>query len=652
MRYTQRIAWHQIETPEKLHRLLAFLGRHRPIAQEISVSDAGDGQDTRFMPPQEVARRAEHMVHVVRSAREAGFRVAINILNTMGHSDEPGPGAPSIPWQGIMAMDGTVCRQCNCPADPDMLDYIRAKYAAFAAARPDTVWIDDDARMWNHPPVAWGCFCPRCVRDFSRRVGREFDRDSLRKALAAEGEIRRAWADRNGEVLSNLLVACAEASAKAAPGVEVGFMVTDIHHYIDCAVDLPAWFSRMASVTGQPTCMRPGFGVYCDDTPRDIVLKVNRVAQTVDCAPPKTFATYELETYPYTLGGKSLRITGLECLLAILSGRLDGIMLNIMDMNGNDLEPYESFYAGLSSRWREHWDGACRLVEGTTPVGWRAAFSLKHFQNTPGWPNLGDVLYPRFWTVYALQQAGLPFTGFRSAAGGGVLCGQCARGMSPEELERLLDSPLIMDGESARYCLELGLGARIGLEGVKPYQGSVYEQFSDHPINAGHAGYIRVASYHGSPHYGLAASAQTETISQLYSCAKRDLGAAATLYRSPPGPPVAVLGYMPWAHLLSPARMSQLRILSAVMLGDAAPVTVRSQRPITWWLRRSEDRRRWVVALFNDRFDPAEDVHICLPRGYNAKLALATEEAQVRGGGDSTTVTLAPWSVAVMELAC
>lgn len=649
----QRVFWSQVETPDKLARLLRFLKRHDSICAGISFFTETDGRDWRYLPPEEVVKRAEWMSEVIRQTRVAGFVPEINVLNTLGHSDDGGADAPVVPWQGIVDMTGVQARQCSCPADPAFLDYVRFKYERYARCRADRYWIDDDLRIHNHLPVKWGCFCNTCVADFSQRTGQRFDRGKLVDALAADVAVRTAWIERNGEVILNLLSACAEGVRDGHPGAEIGLMTCDVVYAGDIAVDLRRWLERLTKITGGRGWLRPGGGFWSDEQPIGMVHKAHTVANTVSNLGPDIRVTYEIENYPYTTGSKSATMTGLECLLAILTTRLDGLMFNVNDHAGNDPAGHDGWLSRLEE-WRPLWDRAEQAVAGTVPVGWKPAFSAQHFQHCAEDRPLRERLAADYRGALTLQGAGIPCTGFDAGRLGALLCESAACGMDRADLVGLLDKPLIMDASSAQRYLDLGLGDRIGVRSLTAHTEGIYETFTEHPFNRGSSGFLRAATL---PYFGLTSHAiqpvpAAEIFSDLNAYNGRRLGAAATLIHPAGCAPVAVLGHMPWQHILSPERMAQMRRLSEAMLGIGVPFALEGKPAARLWVRRRTDGQPWIVIVLNPGFDTADDVVIRYLQQLRGQptLLLSTPRVELDPAESACRLRLPPWSLAVLEM--
>lgn len=128
----------------------------------------------------------------------------------------------------IQRADGTVSPYANCPLDPVFRKYYAECIALFARiAKPSFIITEDDYSIWASAPKT-GCFCEHHMREFSRRMGVEYTRESLAPLLNAdtpEGiEMIRSWKG----LMKDSLVQFAEAIRREldieSPEIPMGYM--------------------------------------------------------------------------------------------------------------------------------------------------------------------------------------------------------------------------------------------------------------------------------------------------------------------------------------------------------------------------------------------------------------------------------------------
>jgi len=143
----------------------------------------------------------------------------------------------------------------------------------------------------------------------------------------------------------------------------------------------------------------------------------------------------------------------------------------------------------------------------------------------------------------------------------------------------------------------------------------------------------------------------TQVLSKLLNPAYAELGAALTLYHPAGRAPIAVVGHLPWNHVLSPQRMLQMSALSAYMLAERVPFTLISLCPVVFWCRFDARSQDYLIILFNPGFDPAENVEVYPSDGIGRKASVvyATDQVIVREMENKCVLQLPAWAVAVLR---
>jgi len=144
---------------------------------------------------QEHRESAGLMVAAASEIRKLGIATGLQIA-TIGHGGPFLAGSSRAPGKPFIGHDGTVSG-CNCPRDEEFLDYHRQVVDIYASAiQLSSIWIDDDLRMHSHPPVQYGCFCEKCLSDFSKLQGKTWIREELAAELVKPGQysqLRQDW---------------------------------------------------------------------------------------------------------------------------------------------------------------------------------------------------------------------------------------------------------------------------------------------------------------------------------------------------------------------------------------------------------------------------------------------------------------------------
>ena len=248
--------------------------------------------------------------------REAGIIPSMQGV-VFGHGDGVivgsynGPVKDStIHWGTMVGPDGSVTSTVNCPRQPEYLAHIEEAVQPYlAAARPRSLYLDDDLRITQHPPADEGCFCDLCIGLFNKEYGHAYTRPTLVKALldnAGDGQVRAEWIAFGQESLAGVVRAVSRGVHKASPETRVGLQHANFHHKLLEGWDWNPMFRAMREETGLVPVSRPGHGFYDDHAPRGMIKKGLGIARQVRRLDPSiTEIAPEIEGYEHKASGKS-----------------------------------------------------------------------------------------------------------------------------------------------------------------------------------------------------------------------------------------------------------------------------------------------------------------------------------------------------------
>ena len=138
--------WHGDDSFAALQR---FLLEYRDVVDEVAFFDSMTHH--LYLPLEELGRRAETLRGRMRALKAAGIpRAGINVLATIGHTDEGWDVWEPLPFPPMVGHDGRPSVSYACANSPELHAYARAKYRLLAEADPDFIWVDDDIRMHQH----------------------------------------------------------------------------------------------------------------------------------------------------------------------------------------------------------------------------------------------------------------------------------------------------------------------------------------------------------------------------------------------------------------------------------------------------------------------------------------------------------------------
>ena len=306
--------------------------------------------------------------------RRLGIGVSLQFEATIGHGDDfPTEAEKRIfdkPWTGWTCSDGTECRYCSCPRQPAFLERLRAVSAIYAAIRPAVVWIDDDLRTYNHYPSVreTGCWCARCIADFSGEEKRTWTRETLAAAVRDDEAVRSRWLDFSSRSCGEIAAVIARAFLKVSPETRMGFQCGyDVDRDHEDRVIIRA----LAAASGKKVSVRMGGGPYYDDWPHAQLLKSQWL-----CEARKRLALEdvtdnwcnEVETYPRAYGSRSARSIALESFSALAWG-MDSVSLFVLDRRSETDAFYSDYLLGPLAEMNRFLHGYRAACRGTTPAG-------------------------------------------------------------------------------------------------------------------------------------------------------------------------------------------------------------------------------------------------------------------------------------------
>lgn len=664
LKLSWRIGVPLYEPAPVFQKLLTFVSRHRPAVDEVAFFETLTHH--LYFPLDELRKRAALLGQRIAAMKSAGIpSVGINVLTTLGHLNEAWDFVPPLPFQRTVGHNGALSVSCACPNTPELREYVREKYAIFAKAGPDFIWIDDDFRMGNHGfGVAFGCFCPTCLKLFSDFTGHNFQtREELVAAFNAPDakKVRRDWLEHNVRTLESLGRDIASAIHAVNPEIKTGLMSGGAFYCYNGAE-----YGRICSAL-KAEKYRPGCGFSIDDRPAEMISKAFGAAQQCDDFPPTIHdLQYEVENFPYQKLGKSLSTLINECTMALAYG-LNGIIFNALhsigDCNLDIREPMMRKIRKARPFWEaivSHADGL--RDNGLWPAWSRSMLGKVELREKESWldTNWGR---PVVLAAESLGRLGIPLSAHRTGAAATVLAGRTAETFSDDELRGMLSGAVLMDGSTLEVLERRGMGELTGVRLAKRWNNGVMERLTDDPLNGPWRGAVRdVRIEFWGDATGLGdmlepLAAEVRTLARMESYFGEQLGPSLTAFENRLGGRVIVSGYAPWFFLGSEAKRAQLQnVLDWAARGQLA-VRIEETVPLIPVLRLSPEKDRGVIVLLNAGFDSIEEatlrfrgpfvpVHLVSPGSKKLKLRIVRE----KNGWRIKLSDFAPWRVKALLL--
>ncbi len=501
------------------------------------------------------------MVSAADEIRKLGIAAGLQIANTVGHGGTFFAGHMVSKNQPLIGHDGTIA-DCNCPRDEKFLDYVRQLTDIYASAiQPSSIWIDDDLRMNSHPPVQYGCFCDKCLADFSLLQGRTFTRSELASELVRPeqySQLRLDWVAFGMSGLANVAGVIAEAAVKKAPLCRMGIQQCSFDWTTYYGPDLKQIFSAMERATGRKSGTRPGHGYYSDHAPRGLLTKSFGIARQVERAGDSVEQICpEVENTNHTSMGKSPRGTAIESTLHLAMGcnSLSYALWNDMHLEGP--EWMELFLAKFKV-WLPLWKLMAKFNQESALGGLDLTFGHHHVARPIG---IKEKPWDT-WNVHSndimqVTALGLPLCPDSPLACASLLTAEAASGLTSEELKQLFTGGVLMDGEAVAKLQDRSLGFDLGVRATFMPDNGAKEILTKDPLNGKYEG-VNWGQFVNSFYKLTFSSTSHRALGEMRSSTDEVLGCATAVFENELGGRVGVLGYNSFQNVISSAKRMQL----------------------------------------------------------------------------------------------
>ena len=404
---------------------------------------------------------------------DAGVSLSLNPWTTILHGDRGRTLASDQHFGTMCDRHGRYATAQACPISTGWRRYIADIYALYATIEPRMIWVEDDFRFHNHPPLEWGgCFCDEHMALFSQMAGKQLTREEFVEGMLKPGEphpYRRIWLETCRQTSLDNAKLIAEAVHRVSPKTQVGLMTSKPEVQ---SAEWRDWPGLMRALSGPqaPSMMRPHLPMYREDSPQHYQWEHQAVSQlTRAFTGPETIFYPELDNGPFSPFSVSVAATRLKLYSAALLDS-EGITMSLFDMIGTGVM-FEKPYEKLLSRCKPLLKSVAEL---THKAGTPDALSMlvDSASSTTLHTRTGadiEELYPNlafFKSQLAGFGIGTAYTEDAAVCGQKVaVCGQQLRNMTPQGIAHLFEhNHVLLDGESAEALIDMGLGSLIGAQ--------------------------------------------------------------------------------------------------------------------------------------------------------------------------------------------
>lgn len=596
----------------------------------------------------ETLREISEWIDASRPYREAleaeGVVLSLNPWHTLLHADRSRSFKPTQKWQPLVDPNGLAATAQVCPLDPAWQAYFEESLRLYAAESFRVIWIDDDIRFHNHPPLEWGgCFCGLHVAQFNRRAQTDATAREIAAACTAPGEPhpwRAIWMDMWDETQTAIISSWREIVE--AGGSKLGLMssLPEAH-----AAEGRRWARWWKAFGGEAAVHRPHFWYYTGTRATDLPESIALLDQNRAIQPAAVISGPECENGPYGRWNKSFAELTAQYSLAHILGSSE-LNISLYDFMGN-LPSDAPERAAFLSRVRPLVD----LLADEFPLSLRSVGV-----GVPWCEDMGRTIRTEAagdWKALECPTRGwahwLGAVGhaFQMRASGAVnaLGGPVAWSFSDDEIRLWLSKGILLDGEAAVILHERGFGDLIGIEDAQfitqedvlySIESCLDERFSlrtgaQMSLNGGeHAYAARLLQAHLAEGVTLA--------SDLCGPRQERIGHGLYLFENSLGGRVAVV---PWAAnapvLMNVQRATQLTKVLAWLDPEGCHGSVAGG---AWLIPQFlTDGETWRGVVWNGCGDGVKRISLSLPSGMPAPARAlrvcndsSVEEVTLTGG--------------------
>ncbi|MEG0712751.1 MAG: hypothetical protein RR448_11015 [Niameybacter sp.] len=488
----------------------------------------------------------EPLNYAKRLSKLNGIKFSINPWVTVGHDDR-GIDLTSVHPKMLFLVDytGVESTACACPLSEEWRRWLQEAYTFYASFNPNILWVEDDLRVFLHPPIRIGCFCEHHLAEFEKIIGHKISREELVEKILEEGEphpYRKLWLDLCGNIMIDVVSGLEDAVHEVNPTVRLGLMCSNpINH----AIEGRKWDKLVHGLSGGLTPVaRPSLGSYNEYLPVDLIECMDIGRMTIACLPEGTMICPEVENVTFTLFSKSVKYTRLQIGLCALLGA-ENVTLNLYDHVGTPIAQ-DPEYIYMLDEVKPYLNGILSLEENKVR---ELGVNILHDPEGPYYTQMKEnqeykELNPdTLGFSIPLQACGIPVTFKDSSIK--AITGQFFRGKAHEEIVDLLSQGLLLDITAAMTLQEMGYGDYLGIQANKVFSKNfrplAAESYHNVKFDGEKDNYISILTLTPEELYGeVTAFKETEVLSHVVGADREELLPFITAYENTLGGRVVI----------------------------------------------------------------------------------------------------------------
>ena len=482
----QRLGMDNQKSPEYIEILIKELKQNDGCCDEIWLTT-----DYGYPTIDGHKQSANALLKTTKILRENGFKVSLQVANTIGHGDSMSAkdcsglvydGSPVKKYTGL---NGDRSEYSFCWNDEFFREYISKTLLAYAEIQPDVLWFDDDFRIFHHGKVAVGCFCDDCIKKFNLLNNSKYSREDLKTLFYSDENVRKAYLNfcSNGfvEFLRYVLPPFHQASPNTKVGLQYGDMLTELSGVTKSIL------VAMKEICGTSPLVRPGGGVYRDYNVNDIINKSMHINWLNHNLPEFVEEKLpEIENLPDVVFGKSGAGTCLESTLYLANGGNTGLTYAMIMRNYESFDYHSQIFSQFKKH-REYWQKLAEINKNTVQGGINFVYADDTLKGNPDKSinSVSDLNVGVYNGMTDFSRLGIPIAyDGKKKRGAYFLNKYNAGNLTDEMIQKLIKSPVVCDA----YAFNI-INEKYNISDIKYIQmesvnaSKVYMRYADHVIN-------------------------------------------------------------------------------------------------------------------------------------------------------------------------
>lgn len=560
----------------------------------------------------------------------------------------------------MTGIDGRISPGCYCPNHDEYQSYLFEKYKTAAETNPAFIWVDDDARMSNHSPLKFTCFCDKCLEIFKEETGEEYTRSSLKKILN-EGSIekklkyRSRWLQHNRNTMDRLMALIEQAIHGVDSTIIIGKMTGD--RFYD-GYDFDNYAKLLSGKNKTNVMWRPGGGFYTDKDMNSFTSKSHAVGRQSSILPDSVFSIQsEIECVPCQQLDKAARIVALEAATYIAAG-CTGTTYSILPYYYAPLEQYEPLLAEID-RVRPFFNLMVKILGRSKITGVQTFWNKNTFiTNNLNRDWLSSELGIPSSEIYEI---GLPACYSNKHAEVTLLRKNNVFSLAKEDIKLLLSKSVYIDAETLQHLNTLGFDELTGFKLLWSNEGDItsFERYLKHPLNGKYAGFERRGYPPTQKSWSLKkTNDKAETLTNLYNFPRHDKGIGMGIFENKLGGRICVAGYKPFNMMGNTAKSWQMKSVFKWLTRNNIAGYVASFHKINLWIREPQNDNV-AGAFIHPSYNVAKDVVLMLKTSktklklyrIDCRETIISSSGQEEGYQKFIIPNIGPWEIRLVEVA-